>query len=340
MVLSQRPDGRYTLVSGLNTLRRMRDAGQVCVDAVTCPAECMERRVARLLDQLMRGRLHYLDEAEEYRALLAAGMDPKELAARIGRTPATFRKKLRLLNLGDEAMGLLREHGLCEGYAQALLRVPGIQGRLRVLRHVIEEKLSVPDTERLVSDVLARMPVPLAGGRHMKPLIRDYRLYVNAIRGVVEQMRDAGLDARMQVNVGQGWLRFVSTCPCRPLPGWAEGNGRLEAGSRFSQSGPPPIERRAPIQAADKVRGAGGSSPCRGLGQGPKALCRSIFRERCERPKDARNASLPQNQGFFNGLNRARRLLSGGPDWFALREDGGRSPSEYETYAASTLCTG
>ena len=69
--------------------------------------------------------------------------------------------------------------------------MPGIQGRLRVLRHVIEEKLSVPDTERLVSDVLARMPVPLAGGRHMKPLIRDYRL------------RDAGLDARMQVNVGQ-----------------------------------------------------------------------------------------------------------------------------------------
>ena len=24
---------------------------------------------------------------------------------------------------------------------------------------------------------------------------------------------------------------------------------------------------------------------CRGLGQSPKALCRSIFRERCERPK-------------------------------------------------------
>lgn len=66
VVLSQRPDGRYTLVSGLNTLRRMRDAGQACVDAVTCPAECMERRVARLLDQLMRGRLHYLDACMQH----------------------------------------------------------------------------------------------------------------------------------------------------------------------------------------------------------------------------------------------------------------------------------
>ena len=52
------------------------------------------------------------------------------------------------------------------------------------------------------------------------------------------------------------------------------------------------------LQAADKVRGAGGSSPCRGLGQSPKALCRSIFRERCKRPKGARNAALPKIRGF------------------------------------------
>ena len=33
-------------------------------------------------------------------------------------------------------------------------------------------------------------------------------------------------------------------------------------------------------------------APCRGLGQRPKSLCRSISCERCERPKAARNASL------------------------------------------------
>ena len=57
-------------------------------------------------------------------------------------------------------------------------------------------------------------------------------------------------------------------------------------------------QRKEYFQAADKVRGAGGSSPCRGLGQSPKALCRSIFRERCERPKDARNAALSKTMGF------------------------------------------
>ena len=56
--------------------------------------------------------------------------------------------------------------------------------------------------------------------------------------------------------------------------------------------------RYAGPQAADKVRGAGASGPCRGLGQSPKALCRSIFRERCERPKGARNAAFPKTRGL------------------------------------------
>ena len=42
----------------------------------------------------------------------------------------------------------------------------------------------------------------------------------------------------------------------------------------------------------------GDHPPCRGLGQSPIALCRSIFHERCERPKDARNAALSETRGF------------------------------------------
>ena len=57
-------------------------------------------------------------------------------------------------------------------------------------------------------------------------------------------------------------------------------------------------QRKEYFQAADKVRGAGGSSPCRGLGQSPKALCRSILYERCERLKGARNATFSKIRDF------------------------------------------
>lgn len=202
--LCPQADGRYALLSGRASLRRMREAGQLCVDAVLNPTEQTEKRLSRLLDQLVRGSIHYLDEAEAYRVFLASGEgDVQALAARIGRTPATIRRKLHLTNLGEEAAALLRRHGLCEAYAHQLLRVPGLQGRVRILERVISGGLSVKETEKLVDDVLGRMPVPVSAGRRMKPLMRDYRLYLNAIRGIVEQMQDAGLDASMQVTVGK-----------------------------------------------------------------------------------------------------------------------------------------
>lgn len=204
VTVALQPQGEYQLLCGSESLRRMREAGQTCVDAVISPQERMERRISKLLDQLVRGEIHYLDEAQCYRVLLHnSRWTAQQLSERIGRAPATLSRKMRLLELDPEAMRILREHHLCERYAQALLRVPGQQGRLRILRHVTEEGLSVKETETLIEEVLSRMPVPITGGRRMKPLMRDYRLYVNAIRDIVDQMSDAGLESSMQVTVGR-----------------------------------------------------------------------------------------------------------------------------------------
>lgn len=214
VLVREMADGGYELLSGGERLRRMREAGQLCVDAVLNPGERMEERLSALLDQLVRGTIHYLDEAQAYTDLLSSGIwSIQQLAERIGRTPATLRRKLRLLELPQEAAQVLRENGLCEGYAQELMRIPGQQGRLRVLRHVTDGGLSVKETEKLVDEVLSRMPVPMTGGRRMKPLMRDYRLYLNAIRGIVEQMCDAGLEASMNVKVGRHVAEVRITVP-------------------------------------------------------------------------------------------------------------------------------
>ena len=212
--VSPMANGRYRLLSGSARFERMKEMGQVCMDVVLSPTEKMESRISQLLDSLVRGDIHYLDEAESYRELLGSGeWNTQKLAERIGRTPATLRRKLRLTNLGDEVAQGLRENGLCERYAQALLRVPGLEGRLKILRHVTDGGLSVKETEQLIDDLLSRMPVPMTTGRRMKPIMRDYRLYVNAIRGIVEQMCDAGLDASMQLSVGKNIAEVRVTIP-------------------------------------------------------------------------------------------------------------------------------
>ena len=59
VVVQRQADGRYMLVSGGGRVRRMREAGQLCVDAVIAPGK--EEQLSRLLDQLVQGSIHYLD---------------------------------------------------------------------------------------------------------------------------------------------------------------------------------------------------------------------------------------------------------------------------------------
>ena len=118
--------GQYRLLAGGDRLRRMKEAGQACVDAVLGGGK-MEEKLNELLEAMVRGSIHYLDEAQAYADLLSSGLwDMAGLAQRLGRTPATVRRKLRLLELTDETRQMLRENGLCEGYAQQLLRIPGV----------------------------------------------------------------------------------------------------------------------------------------------------------------------------------------------------------------------
>lgn len=204
ILVASRGDGRYTLLAGQGKLESLKEQGCCYAAAVLSPRSELDKRLSRLVDDLMRGRLHYLDEAQAYRSFVRGdGMSASELAERTGRSVQTVRRKIRLLNLGEEVCALLKQYGLNERIAEALLRVPGQQGRLMAARHVAERGLDAKEAETLVDDLLSRMPIPMNGGRRFKPLIRDYRLYLNAIRGVVEQMRDVGLEANMQVNVGR-----------------------------------------------------------------------------------------------------------------------------------------
>ena len=159
--LCRRPDGLYTLLSGRGSLRRMRQAGQLCVDAVLDPTEQTRQRLSALLDKLVRGSIHYLDEAEAYRQYLSSGEgDIQDLAAHIGRTPATIRKKLRLNNLGEEVARELRAEGLpcpenvtaCRRYGKAVAAGPS---------GPIDRHMSDPAVRSMVdglAELLARLP--------------------------------------------------------------------------------------------------------------------------------------------------------------------------------------
>ena len=189
----------YELILGERRLRACRLLEHTHIEAFVLPADDAESALLALVENVQRQDLHFLEEAQAYHRLVEQGMREETLARLLGKSLSAVSNRLRLLRLEPAVREAILEYGLSERHARALLPLPGEENRLRVARLAGIQHLSVQRTEALVAKALERLPVP-AVPRRVVSLVRDHRLYVNAIRGIVEQMRQSGVDARCDVN--------------------------------------------------------------------------------------------------------------------------------------------
>jgi len=148
---------------------------------------------------MQRRDLHFFEEAQAYQKLCEQGVTQEALSRMLGKSAGAVNNRLRLLKLEPSVREMVMEHQLSERHARALLPLPGEAARLRICQQAAMQKLSVQKTEELVARALERLPLP-APSRKVISLVRDHRLYVNAIRGIVEQLRDTGFDVKCEVN--------------------------------------------------------------------------------------------------------------------------------------------
>ena len=199
--------GDYEIVMGERRYRACAMLGFTHIDAFILPAGEGESAILALIENLQRENLHFFEEAEAYADLLKKGMTQEALARRIGKSASAVANKLRLMKLEPELRRLLLEEGLTERHARALLSLPDGEARMRIARQAALQHLTVKDTETLVTRAQKRLPVP-PPARKVISLVRDHRLYVNAIKSVIAQMQETGPEARMETEEGGGWLEM------------------------------------------------------------------------------------------------------------------------------------
>ena len=188
--------GRYTVVSGNRRLMACRMLGMTHIDAVVLWPGPDTQNAQQLMDSLLSGRLHYLEQAHALQTLsVTYGCNREELARAMGTTAAAVSARIHLTALDGELQIFLMEEGVSERVAQALLRLPDREARMLIARKAAAQRLSVREVEALVGSAMNRLPVPpLTGGRTIYRM-RDYRLYLNAVRSIIAQMKEAGVDA-------------------------------------------------------------------------------------------------------------------------------------------------
>lgn len=208
--------GRYVIVSGNRRFMACRMAGMSHVDAVVLEGVAPDLAARALVESILYGGMHYLEEAAALKQLQEQhGFSRDELSRMLGCTAANVAQRAALAELDEELKRFLLEQGMPERYARTLAKLPDRRARMRIARQAAEEKLCVRDVELLVSSARARLPVPQITGGRTIALMRDHRLYLNAIRSIVAQMQEAGIDATACERTLEGSVELTLRMPTR-----------------------------------------------------------------------------------------------------------------------------
>lgn len=189
----------YELVAGERRLRAARIAGLREVPCLVAQVGEEDSALLALMENLQRRDLDCWEEAQAIARLISRyGLSQEEAARRLGRAQPTVANKLRLLRLPEDVRALLRENGLTERHARALLRLQDPEVQRRAAGDMVRRGMIVAQAEAYVEKLLQSAQVTPPRGRSTY-IIKDVRLFLNSVDRGLHLMRQAGVDA--------GWNR-------------------------------------------------------------------------------------------------------------------------------------
>ena len=204
--LTVRPaaDG-YELISGERRLRACELLGLQEVPCIVEQVTPERSALIALVENVQRADLSFWEEAEGYRRLLSVyGLSREELCRRIGKSPAFLSNKLRLLKLSPAIRAAAEQGNLSERHARCLLSLEEEPAQLQLIERIVREGWSVRQTEAYVEKCAPR-PKPLRVLR----LTRDCRLFLNGLNALLDQLRQAGMQADMAADKRPDGLDIV-----------------------------------------------------------------------------------------------------------------------------------
>lgn len=144
----------YQIIAGERRWRASRLAGLHEIPAIVLDVDENTAYALALIENLQREDLNPMEEAEGYRRLTQElGMTQDQAAQRVGRSRPAVANALRLLNLPGSMAALLRDKQLSAGHARALLPLEREEVMLKAAQTILEQQLSVRQTEALVKQL-------------------------------------------------------------------------------------------------------------------------------------------------------------------------------------------
>ncbi|NSW93341.1 MAG: ParB/RepB/Spo0J family partition protein [Bacteroidales bacterium] len=169
-------NGRYQLIAGERRLRAARMAGLTHVPAFIRTADDQAMLELALVENIQREDLDAVEVAISFQRLIEeCKLTQEQLSERVGKQRSTISNYLRLLKLPAEIQLGLRKKHLTMGHARTLVNIDDPKRQINVYYRIIENDLSVRQTEELVRHLQSEKLKDPGKIERRKKLNEDFR---------------------------------------------------------------------------------------------------------------------------------------------------------------------
>ncbi len=153
-IIVRKVKDEFQLIAGERRWRACQHLKLKSIPVRILDASDASSAVISLIENLQRENLNPIDESLGYASLMKDfALTQESVAERVGKGRATIANSLRLLHLDKEIQGYVSKGLLSVGHAKVLLGLENSMQQLLIGRRVLENGLSVRDTETAVQNI-------------------------------------------------------------------------------------------------------------------------------------------------------------------------------------------
>ena len=161
LTVRELPNGYYQIIAGERRWRAARLAEVKEIPAVIMEADDKKVMELALIENLQRQDLNPVEEAIGYQTLMQEyGMTQEDAAKQVGKSRPAVANALRLLNLSDKVLEMVRKGELSAGHARAILSLKTQKLQEAAAQKIATLGLSVRQAEQLCKN-MGKEPAPV-----------------------------------------------------------------------------------------------------------------------------------------------------------------------------------
>lgn len=160
IVIRRTGDGAYELIAGERRVRAAKLAGLTSIPAIVRSSNDEMSLALALIENIQRHDLNPVEEAKAYAQLINEfGLTQDQVAKSVGKERSSIANILRIISLPQDIQAMLETGALSLGHAKVLCGLKDPQAQRHLARRILDEHLSVRQTERAMEKLVSKRAV-------------------------------------------------------------------------------------------------------------------------------------------------------------------------------------